>query len=40
MIEEENVKETIGKWLKLQKTIKEEITLSGISKHLTLLFIS
>ncbi len=32
MIEEENVKETIGKWLKLQKTIKEEITLSSISK--------
>lgn len=31
-IKEEDVKETLGSWLTLQKIIKEEITLSQISK--------
>ena len=29
---ESEVKETLEKWLSLQKIIKEEITLGGISK--------
>lgn len=31
-INEDNVKATLNKWVALQKIIKEEITLSSISK--------